>query len=233
MLASGSDYPIKSASYIYNYFNSRYPTNYIAQAVLKDISDKSRFKKLGYENRDNWWLSFERSKCKVEIKPFRYIRIRCIHKIKDVPFLQIFRKIPLIIKLFFSKSRIGEVFKSLDWVISETWMELSSETILKLLDWLEKNPNYLELGKYCHNPEEMLLQSVINTIEKSLPRKSYLVNCEARSIHGGSLEIENDDWNFVNEKINNKDWLFMRKFSYQRNSELLERIDTIINEKGL
>lgn len=232
LLVSGSDYPVKSSRYIENYLVSQAPMNYYAQVDFKELNN-NLYKKMAIENRDNWWISFEKSKCKIEIKPLHYIRIRCIHKIKDIPFFLIFQKIPTIIKLFFSKSKFAEEFKDLKWVISETWMELSSESVIKLLTWLDKHPKYLKLGKYCHNPEEMLLQSVLSTIENDIPRKNYLVNCEARNIHNGSLELENEDWTFILDRINNKDWLFMRKFNSVKNKEMLDRIDAFIKKSGL
>lgn len=83
----------------------------------------------------------------------------------------------------------------------------------KLLIYIDKNPYIYEIGKYIHNPEEILLQTIINTIEKENFRKDYLVNCEQRLGKNGSLEITDDDKEFVLEKMSENDWLFMRKFS--------------------
>lgn len=90
---------------------------------------------------------------------------------------------------------------------------------------IDKNPYIYEIGKYIHNPEEILLQTIINTIEKEISRKDYLVNCEQRLRKNGSLEITDDDKEVVLEKMSENDWLFMRKFSSVKSKKILDFID--------
>lgn len=104
-------------------------------------------------------------------------------------------------------------------------MELTYSTVDKLLIYIDKNPYIFEIGKYIHNPEEILLQTIINTIEKEIPRKDYLVNCEQRLRKNGSLEITDDDREFVIEKMSENDWLYMRKFSSVKSRKILDFID--------
>lgn len=108
-------------------------------------------------------------------------------------------------------------------------MEFTYSTVDKLLIYIDKNSYIFEIGKYIHNPEEILLQTIINTIEKEIPRKDYLVNCEERLRKNGSLEITDDDREFVIEKMSENDWLYMRKFS-SVNKNILDFIDKEIEK---
>ncbi len=223
ILASGSDYPVKSNRYIREYLYKKYLANFFAFADFKQFAfHKSKFSKMCFANRDNYWLSFPHTKFKLEIKPFCFIRPRCI-KGQRIPIKEIFLKLPKALGFFFTPKKIGKL--NLEWCISETWMELAYPTADKLIKYIEENPYIMEVGKYIHNPEECLLQTVINTVEKDIPRKNYLVNCEQRLRKNGSLEITDDDCEFVKEKLKAPDWLFMRKFSSDKSKTLLDFID--------
>ena len=66
--------------------------------------------------------------------------------------------------------------------------------------------------------------------EKEIPRKDYLVNCEQRLRKNGSLEITDDDREFVIEKMSENDWLYMRKFSSVKSRKILDFIDKEIEK---
>ena len=223
ILASGSDYPLKSNRYIQEYLYKKYPTIFFAFADFKQFaSSKNKFSKVCFANRDNYWLSFPNTKFKLEIKPLCFIRPRCF-KGQRIPIKEILGELPKALGFFFIPKKIGKL--NLEWCVSETWMELAYPTVDKLIKYIEENPYIMEVGKYIHNPEECLLQTVINTIEKEIPRKNYLVNCEQRLRKNGSLEITDDDSEFVKEKLKAPDRLFMRKFSSDKSKALLDFID--------
>lgn len=227
ILASGSDYPIKSNKYIKEYLYKKYPTNFFAFLSFDELETYGKkFKKMCLSNRNNYWLSFLHTKFKLEIKPFCFIRPRCF-KGQRVPIKEIIKRLPEIFGFFFHVKKIKNL--KLNWCTSETWMELTYSTVDKLLIYIDKNPYIFEIGKYIHNPEEILLQTIINTIEKEIPRKDYLVNCEQRLRKNGSLEITDDDREFVIKKMSENDWLYMRKFS-SVNKNILDFIDKEIEK---
>lgn len=228
VLMSGSCYPIKSNKYIYDYFSSCSPVNFFAFCSFTEM--QGDFKKMCFSNRDNYWLSFSNTKCKIEIKPFNFIRIRCVRKISEIPFLKIFKMLPRIVYLFFLPKKLGK-YKELKWCVSETWMELSSVSVKKVLDYIDENPGVSKIGLYLHNPEEILIQTILNTIELDVPRRNYLVCCESRKIHGGDLSIRNSDIDFVKDCINNPNFLYLRKFNSNENMELLDYIDSITEKE--
>lgn len=224
ILASGSDYPLKTNTYIRKFFIKNYPCNFFAFLSFDNLdSYGQKFKKMCFSNRNNYWISFHNTKFKLEIKPFCYVRPRCF-KGQKIPWKEIFYNFPKIFKFFFTQKNL-KILK-LEWCTSETWMELTYSTVNKLINYIDKNLQYIiEIGKYIHNPEECLLQSIINTIEKEIPRQDYLVNCEMRLRKSGSLEITDEDDDFVFAKLKDPNWLFMRKFSSDRSLKILDFID--------
>lgn len=229
VLASGSDYPIHSNEYIKDYFSKNYPVNYFAFLGFNELgTNGKRFRKTCLSNRNNYWLSFAHTKFKLEIKPFCFVRPRCF-KGQKIPVKEIFFKLPEAFRLFFLPKKLKKY--KLNWCTSETWMEITYSTVAKLLSYIDKNPYLMELGKYIHNPEEILMQTVINTIEKQIPRKDYLINCKQRLRKNGSLEITDADTDFVTEEMSNPGWLYMRKFSSQQ-AGILDYIDKKIKENA-
>lgn len=157
-------------------------------------------------------------------------KLRCVRKISEIPFLKIFKMLPRIVYLFFLPKKLGK-YKELKWCVSETWMELSSVSVKKVLDYIDENPDVSKIGLYLHNPEEILIQTILNTIELDVPRRNYLVCCESRKIHGGDLSIRNSDIDFVKDCINNPNFLYLRKFNSNENMELLDYIDSITEKE--
>ena len=229
---SGSDYPIKSSNYIKKYIEQNYPCNYISQSDFSECT--GAFRTLVFNNLYNYWFSFENTKLKIEVKPFCYIRPRCFKHIKSIPIIKIFKLLPKVIIVFFRKKNLLD-FKKLKWVTSETWMSLCGNTVKKLLAYIEEHKEcYKSVGGGIHNPEEILLQSIINTIEKDVPRKEMIVCTEYRLLNNGDLQLENKDVEFVLNKVKEERFLFLRKLSYPKNKELLDFIDSkILKEKQL
>lgn len=185
------------------------------------IAYEEKFKKNCLLNRNNYWISFLHTKFKLEIKPFYFVRPRCFRE-QGIPTIkEIFFNLPDILGFFFIPKKLKKY--NLNWCVSETWMELAYPTVEKLVEHIDKNPELMELSKYIYNPEEILLQTVINTVEKEVPRKDYLINCKQRLRKNRSLEIIDNDFEFVNKEMKDSDWLFMRKFN-PNSSKILDFI---------
>lgn len=185
VLMSGSDYPVKSKRYIYNYFKANYPTDYYSFGRRYDAS--GIFKIQLNDNIKNWWWSFPCTKIKIEVAPYKYIRPRCFrHTNCDFNVLRaIVKKIPCFVKAFFTKKKLPD----LDWGGSETWMQLSFGTVRWIISFFRDNPDYWKVGSYMHNPEEILIQSILNT-KRHFKVSPTLVDTNARSIIGGGVRFD-------------------------------------------
>lgn len=228
VLMSGSDYPVKSNEYILNYFNKNYPSDFYSFCLEKNCS-KGKFKKVLNQNIKNYWFSFEKTKLKIEVSPFKFIRPRCFKNQKinlNLIFL-ILKNVPSYVKSFLKKKQV----LNLEWGGSETWMQLSIKTVQWLLDFLNENPEYLSFAKKMHNPEEILLQSILYTKRKNQYFPT-LVDTSARTIkmNGGGLDLTNENLDFVKSSLENPNYLFCRKFS-EKTNELLDFIDSYITKK--
>lgn len=171
VLMSGSCYPIKSNKYIYDYFSSCSPVNFFAFCSFTEM--QGDFKKMCFSNRDNYWLSFSNTKCKIEIKPFNFIRIRCVRKISEIPFLKIFKMLPRIVYLFFLPKKLGK-YKELKWCVSETWMELSSVSVKKVLDVPRRNYLVCCESRKIHGGDLSIRNSDIDFVKDCINNPNFL-----------------------------------------------------------
>lgn len=225
LLMSGSDYPVKSTAYIEEYMASRYPTDFFQFAQYKNCGPD--FRKLILGNDENYWISYPKTKVKMEIRPRRFIRPRCFtikELIRQTP--QILRSLPEILSLFLTADRsnpIEQLVGSEDFGTSETWMELSLPTVRKLVAY--ENPKLFERARYLHNPEESLMQNIIFVLQKEVPRRDFLLSTDNRLLHGGALELDDGDVAYIEQMMTREDVLFCRKFSLNSCTQILDKLD--------
>ena len=101
------------------------------------------------------------------------------------------------------------------------WWSISNNALMFVLEFLNKNPDYIKYHKYSQLPDEFFFQSIfLNTY----PHKEYIVNDNKRLIKFDNNSshpktYNNDD---LDELINCEKF-FARKF--KENSEILNSID--------
>ena len=106
------------------------------------------------------------------------------------------------------------------------WWALSTQTIKKIIEFIEKYPEYLEYHRYSLLPDEMFFQSIIIHIKeahKSEIKKSLTyVNWERPT---GPLPVTFKKEDFQELEKASKNYLFARKFDMEQDAEILDEID--------
>jgi hypothetical protein len=154
-----------------------------------------------------------------------------VNDINYITLLEIIKKIPLIVKLFFKQRKYpaGILLHT-----SETWMQFTISTGLKLIELLNKNLSLWDYYKYVGLPEETFFASVIMSFpeyfNQPVVNKFLIFLTRNRKGKKNDLLLTMDDWSLINSAINDDDKLFARKFSLARSMKLLDKIDSYIKK---
>lgn len=229
IVMSGSDYPIKNAEYIHHYFENHYPTNFIHYLPLEQCT--GYLKKWVESHIYCHWLTIN-NKFKLVIKPFCYIRPSGIFSsdfnLKSL--LKAMLQTGKIIKLFFSKRNYP---KEISCFTSETWFEITTDTVSSLVSYIDSHPSIYEYHKTVGLPEEKFFQSIILSDKKTKKSKieDFLIYLN-RNLPGREdrLELRDEDWDVLKEAVENPQYLFARKLSMQ-SMGLLVNIDAMLKIK--
>jgi hypothetical protein len=223
----GTDYPIKTIEEINTFLIQNYPTNFIHYLALEDCD--GYLKKWVESHINYYWLTIK-DKFKIVIAPYSHIRPKGI-RTSDCNFRSILRVISQtkkILKLFFIKRQFP---LKLHCYTSETWFEVTTDTVVFLLDFLKNNPDIYNYYKMVGLPEEKFFQSVILSYKDVIrvETKDFLIYLNRNWPGGrkGILDIKNEDWDVLKEAIKNPNYLFARKLSFT-SEKLLNQIDTFL-----
>lgn len=233
VLLSGVDYPTKSNDYIKSFFNKEFPMDFYACHVIESKKKYSGFEKLCINNFCNYWVSFENTRFKLEIKPRRFIRPRCC-SLKEcfIIFPKILKKHFEILHLFLFGSRKNPYYilqnnkEHKFCITSETWIALSSITVKKLVEFHDNNKVFFDRAKYIHCTEESLLQNIVYSFNTS--RKDFLTDTKRKN-GGASVDLDDGDLDFIKSSINKEDKLFVRKLNENNCEEIFSVLNGGIN----
>lgn len=227
VIMSGTDYPIKTAEQIHRFFTANYPTEYIHFDTLETCSPK--VKKIMELHIKYHWLTI-RDKFKIVIAPYSHIRPSGAFTLdwNITSIINVFKYIPRIFTLFFKKRYYPQSIKC---HASETWFEITTKSVIYILDFLKKHPEVYEYHKTVGLPEETLFQSILlSHLDTTEMVKDYLIYIN-REWPGreGILDIENSDWEAIKDAIDSNQFLFTRKLSI-KSLKLLELVDDYIDK---
>jgi Core-2/I-Branching enzyme len=209
---SGNDYPIKDNNYIYNYFNSNYPTNFINFYPLVESAD--------YVNN---------------IKKFRYVDLVIDSPIYlNLP-LRLFQF--MINKLLPNRSFIEGM---IPYRGSTSWC-LNRQTINYIVEYLDspKSKKYVKYFKSVWGSDEIFFQTLVlnSTYAKQCryyerdikESKIFLKNENKAYLHYIDWNRDREDPAILDmrdyESLKNSELLFARKFFEHKSDELLDIID--------
>ncbi len=210
VLLSGMDYPIKSQKEILQFFTDNKDKNYITfQPFPVDVLNYGGIDRIEH-------YSINMMKKRYTYLPKKYCKELNFKGRFVNSFLGLMqammpaRRFPADVKPYYGSQ----------------WWNITGETALKVIDYLDKHPNYIKYHKYSLLPDEMFFQSILLSFESI----HELVNDNLRFLewdHTGShpsmLGLQHLP------QLQSSKALFARKF--EQNSEILDNIDTYICKK--
>ena len=218
ILLSGQDYPIKSNDYIKSYLTLNFGNEFI------DI----------FPLPTKYWSTDRMVKYKINLSS---------RKEDFVLFSSIFEPD------FFTKKTVKKIYQSIkaghyDFILKilkkrrypdyikpfggSQWWALTTQTTQKVIDFVVRNPDYVEYHVYSLLPDEMFFQSIIMyLVEKKndikiMPFLSY-ANWEKKNCDLPAT-FTSADFEELRSQPNSK--LFARKFDITIDEEILDKIDT-------
>lgn len=222
VVMSGCDYPLKTPDYIYNYFESKYPVDFIHYLPIEKCSGKLKKQILSHVN--HYWLSVG-EKLKLEIAPFKFIRPRCITG-KDGTFKTLIKVCGCLPKALCLWCTPRKYPSNLKLATAETWMQLTDKTVKEMISYIDSHPDVMRYHSLVGLPEETFLQSVILTMDTGREIRDFLIYLNRNRLgkeHDLNLTLE--DKSDIKVVISHPDFLFARKTSVL-NIGLLDYIDS-------
>lgn len=220
ILLSGQDYPIKTNNYIEDYLSKNYGINFIETFDIPTENwfhkgmDRISFYKFNLSNKRGHFVVVP------SIFQFEFYSLKTI---KSILKLIIFNKFQLIFKLFNNRKHPNYISPK----GGSAWWGLPIETVKKVILFLENNPKFLKYHKYTFNPDELFFQTIVSHINKE--KQELMANSltfvdwgREDSIGAPNLSIEH--FNLIINQPENI--LFARKFEYEKNSEILSKLDS-------
>lgn len=208
ILLSGSDYPIKSNSYILKFLNENKGKEFINISQMPN-NNKS------FERIDYFYIS-------------TYIKN---YNLKNI----LTRLINFIVSKFKLKRKHPEEFSSFTFYAGSNWWGLSHNAIEFILDFISINPKFTRFYKYTFIPEEMFFHTILgnsNFKENVINSFTYTEWSQKTDSHPSEISMNhmpllaNDIIN--TEYGNGKSYiLFARKFS-DNSTKILKYIDKFI-----
>jgi hypothetical protein len=223
ILLSGQDYPIKKRSYIESFFKKNYGTNYITTW------------RMPYEK---WVMSGGMQRLthyKINLSPKKrdYLLVPSVfdrdfyqrNNLTSVFLLLKLKKIKEVLQLFSRRKLPNKLQPHGGW----QWWALPIETIRSILNYLNKNPDYLAFHKYSLLPDEMFFQTIImsvTSVESKLVIENNLTFLSWESPDAPSpMTLRSPNL----EELKSQDSsLFARKFDLEEDETILDLIDAEI-----
>ncbi|NHE55601.1 beta-1,6-N-acetylglucosaminyltransferase [Cyclobacterium plantarum] len=220
VLLSGQDYPIKSIDYIDSFFQSNEGKDFISWFSLP-----TTIWARGGMDRLNWY--------KIDLSDNRgdFVQLPSIHA-KEFYSFDSFKKLVKSI----SRGKIKELQvllykKSFPAYLKpyggDTWWALNTETISKILTFIQDHPDLLKYLADSLLPDEMLFQSLVLELNKE--NLGQIHDCLTYVNWSGSIDDPSPQ-TFTTEDIPrlrdlSPNFLFARKFDIISNPQLLDSIE--------
>jgi hypothetical protein len=228
VLLSGQDYPIKSNSYINNFFTS-HSEDFISYNKMADMEQKIRNKFQFFHYLDApWW------------NPRHNKRIAMLIKIYYGFHKYISKRLPL-----------RSFYNNMEPYFGSQWFALTHETVSYILEFVAKESEYLKFSKYTEGADEFFFQTIILNSQRKYNLYDYdsyekwLVHKKENELYFAKYtSLRYMDWSEAAKTkpavlnmnyydvLKSSDELFARKFDLHDSSKLLDRIDEIIEKNN-
>ena len=223
VLLSGQDYPVKSNSFIYNFF-SKHNSDFMGYNRVADLPRKFREKYTAYHYMDVKYMNpRDPGRINFLVKAYHGLYLRLAGLLPARPF-----------------------YRNLEPYFGAQWFALTHDTVVSVFNFLKKNPGYIPFMKHTRGPDELFFQSIILNSERKENVWDYDVFIKWTTTHrnGGEFipsigSLHYMDWSDKGAGttkpaiLDDKDFealkmpydLFARKFDDQQSLTLLDRID--------
>ena len=227
VLLSGQDYPLRSLEYIKDYFDAHRDCDFISIYPIPD--PKKASENGGLERLISYTFDCKNPKdprMKAKIQPLSF-RLKTL-----VGFVRLLRYrrdiLPLAAKLYFKKRIYPD---SLSKHFNEFWCALTKESVEKIVDAFDSNPEIREYYKYTHIPDETAFSSILlkdaESGENMMPMCHYI---DWDVSNGGSPKTLNElDIPKIKAEMSAKPYImFARKFDEE--SRILDKIESLMGD---
>lgn len=218
-LLSGSDYPVKSNDYIYNYLHQNRTKNFIIGMPLPSLecnwTRNGNLRLRGYALRLK-----SRSIASIEPRVFNLTNLKQFIKVALVSPKKLFEAINIWIKYPIRKHPLH-----IKPYGGEFWWILPYSTIIKICQYIEKHPDFIAYHKDTLIPDEI----VFNTLVYNLCDKSEIKNTCLRYINwqkgklSSPTDINKEDIEIIKYCIKQPNILFARKIN-ESSSKLIDKL---------
>ncbi|SHN02157.1 Core-2/I-Branching enzyme [Cyclobacterium lianum] len=220
VLLSGQDYPVKSSDYINSYFQSNPGKDFISWFPLPS----NRWVRGGMDRLNHYKIELSQNKGD-------FVQLPSLHSRDFYSFDTLKKLVKVIFRGKTSSLRVLSNKKSFPDYLKpnggDTWWALNTETVSKILEFVQ---NHSDLIQYMSNstlPDEILFQSLVLEINKD--HLDSIHNCLTFVNWSGSRDAPSPQ-TFTPEDLPrlrelSPDFLFARKFDMQLYPELPDRIE--------
>jgi len=215
VMLSGQDYPIKNSKYIEDYFEKYNGQNFIdGSPIPYKYWDENGMPRILYYNFH------------IDLKSRITLTIPSIYN-KAFYSKNTLRGIKRLLRTN-NRYKLVRVFKKRGFpkyvkpYAGSQWWALPINTIKFILTFIERNPSYLSYHKYTHIPDEIFFPSIVfSNFDQNqiMPHITYVDWSKSEGPYPTIFEL--NDFN----KLNNSSKLFARKFDYEFDKSIFDKID--------
>ncbi|MBD3627952.1 beta-1,6-N-acetylglucosaminyltransferase [Cyclobacterium sp.] len=219
VLLSGQDYPVKSRDYIATYFKNNFGNDFISCFPIP----ATQWSKGGMDRINRYKIDLSEKKGDYvqlpSINSKEFYRFECLKKLVKVVARKKIKELPVLLH----KKSFPSYLKPFG---GDTWWALKTETISKILVYIQYHSDLLTFMAYSNLPDEMLFQSLVLEINKD--NSDNIKNSLTYANWSGGDEPSPQTFStkdIPRLKDLSPDILFARKFDINPNPELLDRIE--------
>lgn len=226
ILLSGQDYPIKSSQEINAYLSKENGTDFIEISPIKEVFPVEWNIRLNYYKYN---LSEERGKyvlfpSKIN-KSFFSVRL-----LKNIAKIIVHKKGMHFIKEIvsnFNKER--KIPQDIIPFAGGQWWALTTETVSKIMTFIDNNPGFVNYHKYSLLPDEVFFQTIIKYLSSNDSQIQFkdsvtYINWSRKNC---SLPVTFNDADLNELTTQPEHNLFARKFDFDYNIEIINQLDRL------
>ena len=221
ILLSGQDYSLVSRQKISSFLKKNYPTEFITVYPMPH----SGWKHGGMDRLEKYKLIKSRKRKHFLQLPSifdqEFYSLETFGKLNFLRKNRRFQEMCLVLK----KRKFPSYLKAYG---GSQWWALTMETIIHILNYVDKHPEYLEYHKYSLLPDEIFFQSILMQLQEqktqklSIEKSFTYVNWERPET---PLPVTFEEQDFDELRKASKNYLFARKFDAEIDNAILDKID--------
>ncbi len=220
ILLSGQDYPIKSIDYITSFFEENSDTNFIGLMTVPN----EKWPEKGMNRLTQYKLNYSNKRHDYCLIPSVYEKSFYTKKtLRAISKLTSNNNFSFLPKIF----RKRKIPKNLNVYGGHQWWAFTTSTVISMLEFLKANSWYYSYFTDTLLPDEIFFQTLImkllseNKISGLIMPEVTYINWDRPNV---PLPVTFTSLDF-NELCEQEDKLFARKFSYETDMEIFDKID--------